>query len=94
MESKKQLRYIFHCIKSGDGGRLLVMCGEASLLSTGGGHSSPAPPEAGIIMDVCSGKQMHAATLLGEERRALLQPPHLFLCQRNARECLRGNTGG
>lgn len=94
MESKKQLRYIFHCVKYGDGGRLLVTCGEASLLSTGSGYSSPAPPEAGIIMDVCSGKQMHTATLLGEERRALLQPPHMFLCQRNARECLWGNTGG
>lgn len=30
MESKKQLRYIFHCIKYGEGGRLLVTCGEAS----------------------------------------------------------------
>lgn len=71
-----------------------IVCGETSLLSKGSGHSSAAPPEAGAVLDACSRKQTYAAALLGEERRALLQQTHVFLCQRNAREGLRGNTGG
>lgn len=36
------------------------------------GNSSPASPEAGAVLDVCSRKQICAATFLGEERRAVL----------------------
>lgn len=98
-ERKKQPRYIFDscemekiCLTVAG---YFIVCGETSLLSfSGGGHPSAAPPEAGAVLDACSRKQTYAAALLGEERRALLQQTHVFLCQRNAREGLRGNTGG
>lgn len=56
-------------------------------------YSPAAPPEAGAVLDVRPRKQMWAPTLLGEERRAVLQQPHLFLCQGNTREGSGGDTG-
>lgn len=57
------------------------------------GYSPNASPEAGAVLDVRPGKQILSAALLGEEGRAVLQHPHVFLRQGAAREGPRGNTG-
>lgn len=57
------------------------------------GYSPPAPSEAGAVLDVRSGKQSCPAAVLGEERRAILQHPHVFLCQRATREGSWRHTG-
>lgn len=98
MESKKLLRWDVRCImcvcKEVMVAGCCLTCEMTSLLSTGCRDASPAPPEAGAVVDVCSWKQKLVAALLGEERRSLLQQPHMFLYQRNTWESLWWNTGG
>lgn len=88
MERKKLLRYLcdlFICLlwsdsclmtlarstKSYECGILQYLTVEA-FFSAGCWYSSAAPPEAGVVLDVCSRKQTFTATILGEERRAVL----------------------
>ena len=58
-----------------------------------GEHVTHAAPEAGPFLDVCLREQLQTATLLGGEGRALLQQPHLLLCQGAATEGPGGHTG-